>query len=136
MSVDKSYTVPCIEKVFSGVKCPNGGAELCKYSHKRICNYSVNCRLMNDAKHVETFYHPISACQNGVACQITEGNHWVSFAHPCFFRNCKRPTIAHLNGWLCGYHYSCITTLKSVNRAEASMPTMVNSSTYMNVVLK
>jgi len=113
----ETISVPCACKVYSGMQCPNGGEANCAYSHKRICNYSLFCRLRGDEAHMKAFYHPRDFCNKGLHCTDTNPNHWISFAHPCFFRNCVRPTVACLNGWLCGYHFSCITTSKQIDRS-------------------
>lgn len=118
VEVQKSFTVPCVEICLPGNACPHGGAEKCTYSHKRLCNYSIACKMLNDADHQSRFYHPLAMCRNGPQCQHPQSNHWASYAHPCFIRQCARPTVGYLNGWLCGYHYRRLTSRQHVESTK------------------
>ena len=103
--MEKNYKlVPCVSICLLSKKCPHGGETECPFSHKRPCNYSTECRLLHDAEHCAIFYHPLGQCKNGSKCKNPQDNHWVSYAHPCFIQECKRPTVGIFNGWLCGYH--------------------------------
>lgn len=72
----------------------------------RICSYSLQCRLLNDAEHVKRFSHPSEACEKRAhMC----GDHQFAaatphIAHRCAFDECDRYTVAKFNHLLCGYH--------------------------------
>lgn len=100
--------------------------EHCTFSHKTPCLYSTDCHNLAE-DHRLRFYHPQGACigasnsgpsplaQGGAgggspsSCGRTDINHWRSMAHPCAIRGCPKPTVAMLNGWVCGYHYKLMT---------------------------
>lgn len=124
----KEGSVPCVCVCVPGAKCPRDavgsytGQQHCTFSHKTPCLYSTECHNLAE-DHRMRFYHPMRNCDGAAnagsrsaaaggapsACGRTDVNHWRSVAHPCAIRGCPKPTIAMLNGWVCGYHYKLMT---------------------------
>lgn len=103
----------------------------CPFVHKRVCSFSTGCKKMEDAIHVDSFYHPPRGpCPNGSQCEETNPNHWLVHSHPCFIRGCSNPTIATLNGWLCGYHERLLSSASCahINRQPRSYSQVVAAS--------
>lgn len=122
--------VPCVSVCVPGAKCPAAGraAGECTYSHKPPCLYSSECHNLAE-DHRLRFYHPSGNCSGHAGahagapsnCARTDVNHWRSVAHPCAIRGCPKPTVAILNGWVCGYHYKLMTDFYRT-RASAAVP--------------
>lgn len=118
---EKRGTVPCVS-IATLQKCPHPNEE-CGYSHKEICFYSSSCTKNDDTEHMERFYHPKGKCRNYIDCKRPDDNHFLSYSHKCFIQLCMKPTIASLNGWVCGYHYKRLTSRHQMNHfANRSTP--------------